>query len=149
MQRPRPRRGLYDDPYWAFAAEGELRLQNCVSCQAFRYPPGPVCPECLSERADWVLLSGQGRLLSWTVFHRQYFPGMPPPYLVAAVRTAEGPILIGNLIDLKASDLELDMPLSAVFEDVSSPDGDWRICLWQHNPTTPTKPAITPAGDTR
>jgi len=131
MPRPRPRRSLFDDPYWAYVADGQLRLQQCSECQAFRYPPGPVCPECLSESSAWVPLSGQGRLLSWTVFHRQYFPSMPPPYVVAAIRTVEGPILIGNLVDVESAVLELDMPVSAIFHDVPDPAGDWRICLWQ------------------
>lgn len=135
-QRPRPRPGLYDDPYWEHIARGELRLQRCHSCREFRYPPGPVCPGCLHDEDEWVALSGRGRLLSWTVFHRQYFPGMSTPYVVAAVRTDEGPIVIGNAVSVDRADLRLDMLMTAVIEDVVDPDGSWRICQWQ--------PQVTP-----
>ncbi len=130
-QRPRPRAGLYDDLYWSFAAQGELRLQECDSCGAYRYPPGPACPDCGSEDATWSILSGRGRLLSWTTFHRQYFATIPPPYVVAAIRTVEGPIVIGNAVEVEPSRLVLDMDMTAVFEDVEEPTGAWRICQWR------------------
>lgn len=128
--RPAPRLDVFDVPYWQHAAAGELRLQRCAACDHFRYPPGPVCPECLDPEHTWERLSGHGTLLAWTVFHRQYFPELDVPYLVAAVRTAEGPILVGNLVHATAATLTHDMPLRAVFEDVDSPGGDWRICQW-------------------
>ncbi|MEU0987451.1 OB-fold domain-containing protein [Streptomyces sp. NPDC005953] len=155
--RPAPPSGRYDAPYWRYAAEGELRLQRCGGCGQFRYPPGPVCPDCLAEEASWERLSGTGTLLAWTVFHRQYFPWIPAPYLVGAVRTTEGPILIGNLVGIDATWLVHDMPLRAVFESVTptdtslpvtaatavaeapdqSPDGTWRLCQWTPSPTHP------------
>lgn len=128
--RPAPRRGLFDEPYWRYAAAGELRLQRCARCGHVRYPPGPACPECLAGEHDWARLSGQGTLLAWTVFHRRYFPEPPVPYVVGAVRTPEGPILIGNVIGVPAAGLTHDMPLRAVFEDVVTPDGPFRLCQW-------------------
>ena len=49
-----------------------------------------------ARAAPGTALSGRGRLLSWTVFHRQYFPAAAVPYIVVAVETEEGPILVGN-----------------------------------------------------
>ncbi|GAA0378816.1 hypothetical protein Acor_77830 [Acrocarpospora corrugata] len=118
---------LFDEPYWQYAEAGELRLQQCVACASFRYPPAPICPECLTEEHDWAALSGQGSLLAWTVFHRQYFPDIPVPYLVGAVVTAEGPILIGNIVGLPAADLTHGMPMSAVFPPST---GSRRLCQW-------------------
>ena len=40
---------------------------------------------------------GQGTILSWEIFHRQYLPAYPAPYNVIAVRLAEGPVMISNL----------------------------------------------------
>ncbi|MEU5401452.1 OB-fold domain-containing protein [Streptomyces sp. NPDC005963] len=149
--RPKPASGLYDAPYWRYAAAGELRLQRCGECAGFRYPPGPVCPDCLAEESSWEQLSGTGTLLAWTVFHRQYFPWIRAPYLVGAVRTTEGPILIGNLVGTTAADLIHDMPLRAVFETVDDdlpvtagtdepndpPGGAWRLCQWTPRDTHP------------
>ncbi|MEV7007331.1 OB-fold domain-containing protein [Streptosporangium sp. NPDC051022] len=128
--RPAPQRGVFDEPYWHHVAAGELRLQRCSGCGAFRYPPGPVCPECLAEEHDWAALSGTGSLLAWTVFHRRYFPEIPVPYVVAAIRTPEGPILIGNVVGTRDSRLSHGMPMRAVYEDVDTTDGPLRICQW-------------------
>ena len=131
LSRPKPRMSVYDKPYWDFVQNRELRLQRCSSCGQFRYPPGPLCPQCLSEAADWAALSGFGSVLGWTVFHRQYFPELPIPYAVISVQTREGPLLIGNLVNAGGLKVEIDMPVAAVFEDVESPDGTWRICQWE------------------
>lgn len=96
-----PRRilGLYDEPFWRhMKEESEMRLQCCLECGAFRYPPGPVCAECLSPDYQWKAVSGGGELLSWIIFHKQYLPEYAAPYNVVAVRLEEGPIIISNLI---------------------------------------------------
>jgi uncharacterized OB-fold protein len=97
-----PRRilALYDQPFWDFLnKDKEMRLQCCKGCGAFRYPPGPICPECLSPDYGWKAVSGEGELLSWIVFHKQYLPEYPAPYNVIAVKLKEGPIIISNLAD--------------------------------------------------
>lgn len=91
--------GLYDVPFWDQINEhGEMRLQSCSQCGTMRYPPGPVCPECLSPDHQWEAVSGRGELLSWIVFRRQYLPEYPAPYNVIAVRLDEGPTIISNLV---------------------------------------------------
>lgn len=128
--RPVPRQGIFDAPYWRYVAAGELRLQRCAACGQHRYPPGPACPECLAPEHTWEPLSGTASLLAWTVFHRQYFPEIPVPYVVVAVRTPEGPILIGNLVAATAADLAHGMPMRVVYEDVTSAKENWRLCQW-------------------
>lgn len=132
--RRRPRMGVYDRPYWAFVQDRELRLQKCAACGQFRYPPGPICPKCLSPRCDWVALSGRGRVVTWTVFRRQYLPEFPIPYTVVSVETAEGPLLIGNLINPGASQIEIGLPVRAAFEEFETEEGPWRICQWEADP---------------
>ena len=89
--------GFFDKPFWESIRERALRIQNCRNCGAFRYPPGPTCPDCLSTDHDWIAISGRGEILSWVVFHRGYLPAYPPPYNVIAVRLDEGPTIVSNL----------------------------------------------------
>ena len=111
----------YDKPMWESAAERSLKLQKCSHCGTFRYPPGPACPECLSMDSDWTPVSGKGRILSWTVFHRKYLPAYPPPTLVVAVMLEEGPIMVANM-DVEHRDrLALDLPVTLVYGE--HPDG--------------------------
>jgi DUF35 OB-fold domain, acyl-CoA-associated len=61
------------------------------------YPPGPVCPHCLAPEAEWRPISGRGIILSWVVFHRQYFAAYPPPHNCIAVRLEEGVVIVSTL----------------------------------------------------
>jgi uncharacterized OB-fold protein len=76
-----------------------MHLQCCRECATWRYPPGPACQACLSPEYDWKAVSGEGELLSWVVFHKQYLPAYPAPYNVIAVRLDEGPTVISNLVE--------------------------------------------------
>lgn len=92
--------GLYDEPFWSRLKEtGRMHLQCCSRCDAWRYPPGPVCQACLSPDCEWKPVSGGGELLSWIMFRKQYLPAYPAPYNVIAVRLDEGPTVISNLVD--------------------------------------------------
>ena len=95
--------------------------QRCSAAQLC-FPPGPVCPTCRGDRAEWIAVSGRGGVLSWVVFRRQYFDGIEPPHVVVAGEAlAEGPILLADF-DGDPSVLALDLPIELVvapaeFED--------------------------------
>ena len=55
--KPLPRVTADNRPFWEAARRHQLALQRCAECGRFRYPPAPVCPECLSERAEWTPMS--------------------------------------------------------------------------------------------
>lgn len=89
--------GFYDRPMWEHLEAGSFKLQRCDACNIFRYPPGPVCHECLVDKSTWVEVGGGGEILSHATFHKGYLPGYPTPYSVVAVRLDEGPIIISNI----------------------------------------------------
>ena len=127
--RPRPIYGVYEKPHWDWVQKGELRLQRCENGH-HRFPPGPCCPNCMSTEFSWEKVSGEGRLISWTVFHRQYFSGLPLPYTVVCGALAEGPLLIANLAGEPGVELKLEMPLRIVFEESRTKEGDFVIYQW-------------------
>ncbi|MES3001463.1 MAG: OB-fold domain-containing protein [Pseudomonadota bacterium] len=90
-------KGLYDAPMWEGFAEKRMLLQRCTACAHHRYPPAPVCPECLGNGAEWVEVSGSAKVLSWAIFHKKYLPEYPVPYNSIAVELAEGPTMVSNL----------------------------------------------------
>lgn len=89
--------GIDDAPMWRSMERQKLELQCCDACASFRYPPAPVCPECLSEKSTWTAVSGRGSILSWVIFHRKYFDDHVPPYNSVAVQLKEGPIVVSQL----------------------------------------------------
>jgi uncharacterized OB-fold protein len=83
---------------WESIEKKQWSLQHCPQSDKFRYPPSPICPESLSMEYEWKPIKGTGEILSWVIFHRQYFSDIPAPYNNIAVRLDEGPIVISNLV---------------------------------------------------
>lgn len=111
----------YDAPMWESIAAGQMKLQRCRKTGTFFYPPGPVCPESLGFDVEWAPISGKGKILSWTVFHRQYLPAYPPPHLVVAVQLEEGPIMVSYMDYDCHQQLALDMDVQLTY--ANHPDG--------------------------
>ncbi len=114
--------GLNAD-FYAFLARGELRLQRCASCHAWRHPPRYRCAQCGSLEVTWEEASGRGRVYSWTVTHRAVDPAFTPPYAILVVALDEGPRLVGNLRGLEPAELVLDLPVAVEIEAVSDTVG--------------------------
>lgn len=118
---PKPLMGFYEPPMWQSIADHAMSLQCCDACGAWQYPPAPACVECLSEQLTWKPLSGEGEILSWIVFHRQYLETYPAPYNVVSVRLKEGPILTSNLVGAKPEGSWIGAHVRMVYTDF--PDG--------------------------
>jgi hypothetical protein len=94
------------------ARAGRLTGIRCQRCGELALPPREFCPAC-HERA-WVpvALRGEGVITSYTVIR------VPPrshagqaPYAVAVVRLAEGPSLLGRIVDIPLEDLRAGLPV--------------------------------------
>jgi hypothetical protein len=109
--------------FYAYVARGELRLQRCADCNAWRHPPRYLCAACASPRYVWEPASGRGHVFSWTITHQPLDPAFETPYAVVVVETEEGPRLVGNLRGLEPSDLVLDLPVRIEVEPVSETAG--------------------------
>lgn len=111
---------LYQDelPFWDGARRGRLMLPHCFACGRYWWPPGPVCPNCLSDRVEWVQALGLGRVASWIVFYKQYFEAFSTPYNVVWVELDEGVRLTANLVGCEPDRLRSGMRVEAVFERV-------------------------------
>lgn len=106
--------------YWEGAKQGELRLQQCNSCDNIYFPPRPFCPECGSRDVKVIKASGKGRLYSYIINHLPA-PGFDGPFAVAIVELEEGPRLMTNILECEQTPeaLQLDMPLEVTFEKLS------------------------------
>jgi len=119
--KPLPRITGENRPFWEAARRHELRLQRCGACGRFRYPPAPVCPQCLSEDAEWAPVSGRGKVSTFVVMHKVYFPSFAgdAPYNVVQVELDEGPRLTANLVGVPNAEIAVGMPVEVVFDDVT------------------------------
>lgn len=111
----------YDAPMWDSIAQGQMKLQRCTESGHFRYPPGPMCPVSMGMEYEWAAISGRAKVISWTVFHRQYLPAYPAPHLVVAVQLEEGPLMVSCMDSIEIEHMALDLPVRMVYAD--HPDG--------------------------
>lgn len=103
-------------PFWDAAAEGRLLVKTCLTCQRPHWYPRSVCPLCGSGDTDWAEASGKGSIFAFTEQARAN-----PPYVVAYVKLAEGPMMLTNLVDMPAHALAIDAPVSVRF--MQAPEG--------------------------
>ncbi|MDP1693646.1 MAG: OB-fold domain-containing protein [Burkholderiaceae bacterium] len=110
-RRPLPEISALTRPFWAAAATGALVVQRCLACGHLRFPPGPVCTQCLDERSDWTPLSGRGSVLSHLVFHQGYDAiwRQTLPYSVVMLQLDEGPRMFSDIDDPQRRWIEDDL----------------------------------------
>lgn len=122
-ERPLPQPDDDSAPYWEAAARGELQMQRCGSCHAFRFPPRPRCPRCGSDAAEWVRVSGRGTIYSFVVAHAPVLPAFAArvPFAVVLVELAEDPQLrvVGNLQGVPVEAVQIGMRVVVDFETVA------------------------------
>ena len=92
----------WSEPFWQAGAEGRTIMPKCGECGTFRWPAGPFCFACQSQKVEWAD-AGQARLYSYTILP---VPGAdkdaPPDYRAPAVvefAHAPGVRLVSVLVD--------------------------------------------------
>jgi uncharacterized OB-fold protein len=122
--------------FWRGCARGELLVQACAACGAWRMPPRPMCPMCRSIEVRWEPTSGRGRVWSFIVPHPPLLPAFAEvaPYNAIIVELAENPLIrfVGNLVasaegeinEIDPATITIGEPVRVVFhqiDDVSLP----------------------------
>lgn len=104
----------WTEPFWQAAREHRLVACQCASCQTFRMPPSPFCPECLSQEINWANLSGEGEVYSFTIVRRSPYKGYEKLLfapIIVTFRDAPGVKLVGTLVGVDPSEIKIDMPV--------------------------------------
>lgn len=107
-------------PFWEATREHRLLLQKCDNGHVFYYARSH-CPECLSNRLEWIEASGHGRLYSFTVARRPQSPEFAAdvPYIIAAITLDEGPRMTSLLVEADPDNVEIDGRVEVTWQDVS------------------------------
>lgn len=127
--KPLPQPDAVSAPYWAAAREGRLLVQECASCGNRQWYPRALCTRCGAE-PEWLECTGQGVVHTFTVIRQMGLPGFRDelPYVVAIVELAEGPRVMGNVLEVAVEDVHIGMPVEVLFvpaaDDVGVPQ--WR-----------------------
>lgn len=117
--KPLPRITPDNEPFYNALREGRFVLPYCMDCGRPHLPPGPVCPFCFSDSVEWRSASGRGRISTFTVVHKAWFPAFVGdiPYNVVQVELDEGPRLTANVVGSPNESLEIGLAVEIVFGD--------------------------------
>jgi uncharacterized OB-fold protein len=80
-----------------------------------------MCPACGAFEWEWARSSGRGTVYTWTVGVRALHPafGDDAPYAPVVVEMEEGVRVLGTVVDCPPEELEIGMPVTVVFDDVT------------------------------
>jgi hypothetical protein len=124
--RPVPHPDLITAPYWKSVEEGVFALPRCEACGRHHFYPRGNCPYCGSARIAWAPASGRGEVYSFSVVHRGPSPAFKEevPYVVAIVKTEEGPHLFTRIVGIGFEQVRIGMKVKVKiqkFENYSLP----------------------------
>jgi uncharacterized protein len=107
-------------PFWMAAREHRLVMQRCDACSSYRWPPAPICPDCLEPGGTWTDVEPRGTIWSYVVYHRAFHPSFKGdlPYVVGEIELEIGVRLDGAVVD-EPGDVAVALPVVAVFDDVT------------------------------
>lgn len=123
---PRPESRGLTAPFWEAAKRHELVCQRCDQCSNWIFYPREQCPSCFSTQLDWAPVTGHGRVFAFTIVNQPAHPGFESevPYAYAIVQLDEGVRMPTNIVECSLEDIQVDMPVTVVFDDLSA---DWTL----------------------
>ena len=127
--KPLPQTDNVSAHYWAAARDGRLLIQQCDPCGHRQWYPRALCTNCGAE-TEWLECMGVGVVHTYTVIRQMGMAGFRDevPYIVAIIELAEGPRVMGNVVDIDIGDIHIGLAVEAFFvvaaDDVGVPQ--WR-----------------------
>jgi len=147
------------EQFWRACRAGRLEITRCRGCGWYVHPPRPVCPRCHGREVGWEAVSGKATVVSHTVNHQRWMPGVEVPYVIGLVELVEQADLrlTTNLLGLAPDGIRIGMPVRVVFQAASDEIG---LPLFEPDPAPaaerptpapprPIAPALRPGPDQR
>jgi hypothetical protein len=108
-------------PFWEGTARGELMLRRCTGCGTVAWPPRTFCPSCRAGEPEWFVASGTGEVYTFTVVRKAQGEWRDqPPYVIAYVRLAEGPVIMTNIVGCDPESVHIGLRVRVVFVQVAN-----------------------------
>jgi uncharacterized OB-fold protein len=95
--------------------EGKVYATKCKECGKLYFPPSTDCPDCLTTELEWVQLSNEAELETFThVVIRPTTFQQNKPYTVAIGKLKEGVKVLAWLTGFKLSEIKVGMKVKLV-----------------------------------
>ncbi len=91
----------YVKKWYDFFEEGKIMGLKCNRCGSYEFPPVTVCNNCSGTELSWVEMSGEGKLVAFTL---NPYPDPPfadfAPFYYGTVVLKEGPSYATMIFDI-------------------------------------------------
>ncbi|MEM2336220.1 MAG: Zn-ribbon domain-containing OB-fold protein, partial [Candidatus Bathyarchaeia archaeon] len=95
--------------------QGKILATKCKKCGKLYFPPAADCSQCLSSDIEWVELSNEATIETFThVVVRPATFQQEKPYTVAIGRLNEGVRVLAWLTNFKPSEIKVGMKAKLV-----------------------------------
>jgi uncharacterized OB-fold protein len=109
---PKPVADRDTQAFWGAVAEHRLAVQKCSQCGRWIWQPRPLCPTCHAPDPVWTDVSGDARVVSWTVLRPPVLTvwqdKLPFVILLVELAAAPGVRMIGQLVNDAGELLQTD-----------------------------------------
>ncbi len=96
--------------FWEGLKEGKIYATRCANCDRLYFPPSADCPDCLTASTEWVKLSKEAEIETFThVVIRPATFQQNKPYTVAIGKLKEGVKVLAWLTGFKLSEIKVGM----------------------------------------
>ncbi|HDN02028.1 MAG TPA: Zn-ribbon domain-containing OB-fold protein [Candidatus Bathyarchaeota archaeon] len=118
--------------FWEGLKEGKVYAMKCKKCGKIYFPPSSDCPSCLASDMEWIELSGEGEIETFThVIVRPASFQDERPYTVAIARMKEGVRVLAWLVGVKKKDIKVGLKVK--LEAEVTPEGKVRYIFTPAN----------------
>ena len=101
--------------FWKGLEEGKVYATKCQKCGFLHFPPVADCGSCGSSELDWMVLSGEGELVTFTqVFVKPASFSDESSYIVAIAKLNEGVKVLAWLTGIERENVKLGMKVKLV-----------------------------------
>ncbi|MFQ6067951.1 MAG: Zn-ribbon domain-containing OB-fold protein [Candidatus Bathyarchaeia archaeon] len=101
--------------FWEGLKLGKIYATKCRKCGKLLFPPAADCSNCLSSEMDWVELSSEAKIETFThVVIRPTSFQQNKPYTVAIGKLKEGVKVLAWLTGFKLSEIKIGMKVKLV-----------------------------------
>jgi len=102
--------------------EKKITATKCPTCGKVYIPPRKVCPVCFTENTEWVTVSDEGVVVTFSIARRP-FASIPKdkevPVIWALIKLdGADTAMLHYLDEVKPEDLKIGMRVKAVFSEV-------------------------------
>ena len=99
----------------------KITAMKCGSCGKVFIPPRKICPVCFTENTQWVNVSDEGKVLSYSIARRQ-LASIPKDKKVPVIwglikLDGADSALLHYLDDIRPEDVKIGMRVKAVFAE--------------------------------